>query len=86
MAKYDIAFVVSQSRVKFHYAETVTSKNIYIRFHGPKELYASAYTDKMLKDFAKKFKSWIKEDIISGCSSIMMFNGYALAMQKHLWQ
>jgi len=61
MAKYDIAFVISQSGVKFPYAETVTSKNIYIRFHGPKELYASSYTDEMLKDFAKKFKAWIKE-------------------------
>jgi uncharacterized protein YecE (DUF72 family) len=72
MAKYDIAFVVSQSGVKFPYAETVTSKNIYIRFHGPKELYASSYKDKMLKGFAKKFKSWIKEGIIYGCSSTMM--------------
>jgi len=61
MAKYDIAFVISQSGVKFPYAETVTAKNIYIRFHGPKELYASAYTDEMLEDFAKKFKAWIAE-------------------------
>ena len=72
MVKYNIAFVISQSKAKFPYAEAVTSKNIYIRFHGPKDVYASAYTDKMLKDFAKKFKARIKEDIIYGCFSTMM--------------
>lgn len=61
MAKYDIAFVISQSGVGFPYSEMVTSKNIYVRFHGPEKLYASSYTDKMLKGFAKKFKAWMKE-------------------------
>jgi uncharacterized protein YecE (DUF72 family) len=59
MSKYDMAFVISQSGERFPYAETVTAKNIYVRFHGPKELYASSYSDKMLKDFAKKFQRWI---------------------------
>jgi len=36
-------------------------KNIYVRFHGPKELYASSYSDKMLKGFADKFKHWVSE-------------------------
>ena len=61
MSKYDIAFVISQSGVKFPYAESITAKNIYVRFHGPAQLYASSYSDKMLKDFAKKFKWWIHE-------------------------
>lgn len=61
MAKYDIAFVISQSGVGFPYAEMVTAKNIYVRFHGPEKLYASLYTDAMLKEFAKKFKKWMKE-------------------------
>jgi uncharacterized protein YecE (DUF72 family) len=72
MAKYDIAFVISQSKAKFPYAEAMTSKNIYIGFHGPKELYASAYTNKMLKDFAKKFKHGAKKDIIYRCFSTIM--------------
>ena len=61
MSKYDMAFVISQSGEKFPYAETVTAKNIYVRFHGPKELYASSYSDEMLKGFAKKFQRWINE-------------------------
>lgn len=35
MAKYKIAWVISQSGVGFPYAEMVTAKYIYIRFHGP---------------------------------------------------
>jgi len=84
MAKYNIAFVISQSKAKFPYAEAVTSKNIYIRFHGPKDVYASAYTDKMLKDFAKKFKARIKE----GHYLWVFFNNdvhaYALSNAKKL--
>jgi uncharacterized protein YecE (DUF72 family) len=61
MAKYEIGLVISQSGDRFPYAETVTAKNIYVRFHGPKELYASSHSDKELKYFAKKFKKWVKE-------------------------
>jgi uncharacterized protein YecE (DUF72 family) len=61
MAKYDIAFVVSQSGVGFPYHEMITSKNIYVRFHGPDVLYASSYTDEMLQGFAKKFRQWMDE-------------------------
>ncbi len=61
MTKYNIAFVISQSGVGFPYAEAVTAKNIYVRFHGPKELYASSYTDEILSNFAGMFKKWQKE-------------------------
>ena len=61
MAKYKISFVISQSGRGFPYAEAVTAKNIYVRFHGPKELYSSSYSDEMLKEYAVKFKRWIKE-------------------------
>lgn len=60
MKKYDIGFVVSQSE-QFPYSEAITAKNIYIRFHGPRELYASGYSDEMLFWFAEKFRSHIKE-------------------------
>jgi len=33
MSKYDMAFVISQSGDRFPYAESITSKNIYVRFH-----------------------------------------------------
>ncbi len=61
MSNYEIAFVISQSGKGFPYAEHVTAKNIYVRFHGPKELYASSYTDETLMYFAGLFKKWHKE-------------------------
>ena len=61
MSKYDMAFVISQSGDRFPYAETITAKNIYVRFHGPKELYASSYTNETLRNFADKFKKWISK-------------------------
>ena len=61
MAKYEIGIVISQSDNHFPYTEMVTAKNIYVRFHGPKALYASSYSDEALKYFAKKFKKWMKE-------------------------
>jgi uncharacterized protein YecE (DUF72 family) len=61
MTKYNIGLVISQSGEEFPYSEMITSKNIYVRFHGPHELYASSYSDKMLKEFARKFKKWEKQ-------------------------
>lgn len=84
MTKYDIGLVISQSGEKFPYSEMVTAKNIYIRFHGPKQLYASPYSDKELKDFAGKFKAWQKE----GHQIWAFFNndvsGYAIEDAKRL--
>lgn len=60
MAKYDIGLVISQSGNAFPYSEMITAKNIYVRFHGPAELYASPYSDESLKLFSEKFKAWVK--------------------------
>lgn len=60
MKRYDIAFVISQSGVGFPYAEHITSKNVYLRFHGPGKLYASKYSDEDMKIYAKKIRAWVK--------------------------
>jgi uncharacterized protein YecE (DUF72 family) len=61
MTKYDIGLVISQSGNYFPYTEMITARHVYVRFHGPAELYASAYTDGQLQYFADKFKKWVKE-------------------------
>jgi uncharacterized protein YecE (DUF72 family) len=61
MTKYNIGLVVSQSGNVFPYSEMITAKNIYVRFHGPEALYASAYSDDMLQAFAQKFRAWVAE-------------------------
>jgi uncharacterized protein YecE (DUF72 family) len=84
MAKYDISFVISQSGDHFPYAEVVTSKNIYVRFHGPGQLYASAYTTGMLEYFAQKFKGWVEEGHTVWAYFNNDINGYAPEDAKKL--
>jgi len=59
LQQYEIGFVISQSFHFFPYAEYVTSKDVYLRFHGPKELYASGYSEESLQEYAAKCKQWI---------------------------
>jgi len=84
MAKYNIGLVISQSGEQFPYSEMITAKNIYIRFHGPHQLYASSYSDKMLAEFARKFLKWQKQ----GHTLWVFFNndihGYAIEDAKKL--
>ena len=53
-----IGLVIAQSGVHFPYSEKVTAKNIYLRLHGPRELYASSYSDEQLADYAEKIGAW----------------------------
>jgi len=78
LTKYNIAFVISQSGHGFPYREHVTSTNIYFRFHGPQELFASLYPIETLKHYARLFKKWRDE----GHTLWIFFNndfyGYAI--------
>ena len=84
MKQYNIAFVISQSGTKFPYAELVTADNVYVRFHGPAQLYASQYSDEQLLHFGTLFKQWNNE----GRSIWAFFNndvfGYAFQDAKRL--
>jgi uncharacterized protein YecE (DUF72 family) len=62
MENHNIAFVISQSGVGFPYAEKVTAKHIYLRFHGPGELFKSRYTTAMLEYYANKIIAWKRAD------------------------
>ena len=60
LSAHNISFVISQSNKKFPYAEQVTAKHIYLRFHEPNALYASFYDDYSLNNYAKMCNEWIK--------------------------
>jgi len=55
MSKFDIAFVMSHSGDHFPYAEVVTTKNIYFRFHGPGSLYNTKYDEGTMEKYAHLF-------------------------------
>ena len=42
-------------------AEVFRADFIYVRFHGEERLYSSDYSDKKLKEWAQKFKKWLKD-------------------------
>jgi uncharacterized protein YecE (DUF72 family) len=62
MTKYNIAFVIAHSGHEFPYGEFVTAENIYIRFHGPEQLFSSRYELDFLQKFGRLIKSWKKEN------------------------
>ncbi len=84
MAKYNLGVVISQSNGVFPYTEMVTAQNVYIRFHGPQELYASPYSNESLQYYADKIKDWQRD----GHTIWAFFNndihGYAFADAQRL--
>jgi uncharacterized protein YecE (DUF72 family) len=61
MAQHEIGLVISQSAGVFPYSEMVTAKTVYLRFHGPEALYASAYSEADLDYYAGKIQYWVEE-------------------------
>jgi uncharacterized protein YecE (DUF72 family) len=57
-----IAFVIADSGNRFPFYETVTANFVYLRFHGREQLYASYYSEAVLKLYAGKIISWLDED------------------------
>lgn len=55
---FGIAFVIADSGGRFPYKEAVTAPFVYLRFHGPQNLYASDYPEQMLQEFAQKIARW----------------------------
>ena len=43
---------------KWPSVDAVTAGFVYIRFHGPERLYASNYTDDMLRAWAERIRAW----------------------------
>ena len=56
LEKYNTGFVISDSSVWPH-ERIFTTDSSYIRFHGPKELFASSYSEKDLDEWAEYITS-----------------------------
>jgi uncharacterized protein YecE (DUF72 family) len=84
MKRYRVAFVISQSGVGFPYAEAITAKHIYIRFHGPKKLYASLYSPKAMQEYAEKMIDWQQAGHHVWAFFNNDFHGYAIDNARQL--
>ncbi len=59
---YRIAFVIADSGNRFlPYHEEITTDLVYLRFHGPGELYASEYSEFDLARYGEKIINWLDE-------------------------
>lgn len=85
LKKHNVALVAGQSS-RYPEIRHVTADFVYIRMHGPKELFASNYTSAQLEELAKYIKS-----ISSQVKKIYVyfnndFHGYAIENAKELRQ
>lgn len=60
LRKYNVAFVFADSAGKWPYSEDLTSDFVYIRLHGPEELYVSGYDESALDWWADRIRLWLK--------------------------
>lgn len=62
LKEFEIGNVVSYSGGQFPYCDEITSRNIYLRFHGPGLLYGSDYKIEELRKIAKRWKNYAKKN------------------------
>ena len=58
----NVGFVINNSS-RYPWVEKVTGGFVYVRFHGPRELYASEYGETEMKDWAEKIRGYIKSSL-----------------------
>ncbi len=58
LAQHGVAAVVADSGGRFPAVATVTSDFVYVRLHGPEELYSSGYDDQGLDRWAVRVAEW----------------------------
>lgn len=79
---YNTNFVINDSS-QFPSATVTTADFVYVRFHGPKELYASSYTKEELIDWSEQMHNWVKDRDIYGYFNNDM-GGHAFRNAKEL--
>jgi len=60
LKKHHIALVMADSGGRWPYAEYITARHVYVRFHGRKG-YDSSYSDGVLREFADKMQRWSRD-------------------------
>lgn len=66
LREYKISFVFADTAGRWPYAEERTADFVYCRLHGDTELYVSGYSDRALKSWARRIRSWRGETPSSG--------------------
>lgn len=82
LAEHKAGWVIANSS-RYPEIEKITSDFVYLRMHGPKELFASEYSEAQIRKLAEKIKKWKKTKDI-----FVYFNndvyGYAVKNARQL--
>lgn len=62
LSDYGAAICIADS-LKYPRKEIITSDFVYIRYHGPSQLFASSYSTKQLQEEAKMIKSLARKGL-----------------------
>ncbi|HEY8900851.1 MAG TPA: DUF72 domain-containing protein [Chthoniobacterales bacterium] len=60
LRKNNVAFVFADTAGKWPYVEEITTDFLYLRLHGDEELYVSGYTEKALREWARRIRHWVE--------------------------
>lgn len=84
LRKYGAAAVIADSS-RYPQAPSVpTAHFVYLRFHGPGELFSSRYTDEQLSVWAQKIRAWLEAGLTVYAYFNNDFHAYAVANAKRL--
>jgi uncharacterized protein YecE (DUF72 family) len=61
LEQFGIANVIADSGNRYPYYEAITADNVYLRFHGREQLYASDYSETILKQYGEKIRNWLDD-------------------------
>ncbi len=78
LRQHQVAFVIADSGGRFPFHEAVTSDFVYLRFHGPENLYASDYDESTLQWYAEKIAEWLRSDLEVWVFFNNDYHGYAV--------
>jgi uncharacterized protein YecE (DUF72 family) len=84
LRKYNVGFVINDSS-RYPWREEMTADFVYIRFHGPRQLYASKYSEEEMENWAEKIKEYRKSYDVY-CYFNNDFFGYAIENARQLLQ
>lgn len=63
LREHNVALVCADSAGRFPYYDEPTADFMYVRLHGPTDLYRGTYRPDLVKIWAQRIRSWLDQDL-----------------------
>ena len=70
LRRHRVAWVVADTGGRWPQCDDLTADFVYLRLHGPEELYASGYSPTALARWAQRIRAWARGDQVRGARLI----------------